>query len=201
MSRLFGAAELLYARRSAGLGELLGGGEEHWEILDADSQAVVGTVAETDLTVLRRAGRLLNNLFPAQQRRSMEVRSADGRALFAIAKPPPKLGLEYAEVYADSLLGTVRLVRTGDQLGLGLFDPRDEGLGEVRFSPERSVASGHKTFTVVAAGGRPIGELQSTKNLGGVGGPTGYRLRVDQDPSDPLRTLVYASPVVRYFLH
>jgi len=201
---LFGSAELLYARRSSGIGELLGGGDEHWEIVDANSQDVVGTVAETDLSVLRRAGRFLNNLFPAQQRRSLEVRDGAGQALLSIAKPVPKLGLEYAEVHQGDGVpaGTIRLVRTAgpDQLGLGFFDPRDERLGEIRYSPERSSATGHKTFTVITADGLPAGELQSTRSRGG-GGPVGYRLRVDDDPPDPLRSLIYASPVVRYFIH
>jgi hypothetical protein len=77
--------------RSAGVGELLGGGDEHLEIVDASSQVVVGTVAETGLTPLRRAGRLLNNLFLTQQRRSLDVRDGTGRPVLTIAKPVPSL--------------------------------------------------------------------------------------------------------------
>jgi hypothetical protein len=203
VSDLFGTAELLYARRSPGLGELLGGGDEHWEILDADGQAVA-SVSETDLTVLRRAGRFLNNLFPDQQRRRLEVRDGAGEVLFAITKPTPKMGLEYAEVTLASgaPAGTVRLVDVAGAggFGLGLFGADDERLGEIRPAPKRTSASGHKTFAVLDAAGTEIGELASTKTRNG-GGPVGYRLRVAAEPADPLRSLVYASPILRHFVH
>jgi hypothetical protein len=203
VSDLSGVPELQYARRSPGIGELLGGGNEHWEIVDAGNQTVA-TVTEADLTVLRRIGRFLNSLFPNQQRRQLEVRDRMGGVLFTITKPPPKPGLEYAEVRTGegASAGTIRLigVNGSDHLGLGLFGPDDERLGEIRYSPKRTSTSGHKTFEVFTAAGTKIGEMASTKTRNG-GGPVGYRLRVSQELSDPLRSLVYASPIVRHFIH
>jgi hypothetical protein len=165
--------------------------------------AVIATVVESDVSMMRRAGRLLNNLFPNQQRHQMEVRDRTGQTLLTIIRQPPKLGREYAEVQMAGGVpaGTVRLIRaTGsDQLGLGLFDAQDAQLGEVRYSQVRTIASGHKSFGVFAADGFEIGDLASTRARGG-GGPVGYRLRVGKSLTEPLRSLVYASPVVRYFI-
>lgn len=203
MTGLPSPGELRYTRLSAGVGDLLGGGDEHWEIFAADG-GVVATVTETDLTVLRRAGRFLNNLFPYQQARSLEVRSTEGETLLAIVKPSPKPGLEYAEVrtHDGAPAGTVRLteVHGTDRLGLGLFGVNDERLAEVRYSSERTSASGHRTFDLVTADGSAIGEMASTKTRGG-GGPVGYRLRVDRELADPLRSLVHAAPIIRHFIN
>jgi hypothetical protein len=198
----FRTTELLYARRWAGLGELVGGGDERWEISDTNGRAVA-TVVETDLTMLRRVGRFLNNLFPDQQRRRLEVQDSASRTLFTIIRVPPKLGLEYAEVWMGdgSPAGTIRLIRPdgSDRPGLGFYNPRDERLGEIRHSQESTRATGHSTSAILAADGTKIGRLANTKTRGG-GGPDGYRLRISQDLPDPLRSLVYASPVVRYFI-
>jgi hypothetical protein len=37
---LFGSTELVYARRSPGLGEFFGGGDEHWEVSEVNGQVV-----------------------------------------------------------------------------------------------------------------------------------------------------------------
>ena len=52
---------------------------------------------------------------------------------------------------------------------------------------------------VAVIGGALIGELASTKTRGG-SGPTGYRMTITETLSEPFRSLVYAAPVVRYFV-
>ena len=202
MSDLFGVKELLYTRRWAGVGEFLGGGDERWDLTDIDGR-VVATVVETELTVLRRAGRFLNNLFPDQQRRRLEIRDSADHTLFTVVKQPPKLGLEYAEVWTDdgSAAGTIRLINPAgsDRFGLGFYDPQDERFGEVRSAKKKTSATGSNTFAVLTADGTQIAEFSGVKTHG-AGGPVGYRLHVGQDLSEPLRTMVYASPLVRYFM-
>lgn len=202
MCDLFGTPELLYTRRWAGFGEFLGGGDERWDLTDGDDR-VVATVVETDLTVLRRAGRFLNNLFPDQQRHRLEIRDSTDHTLFTVVKQPPKLGLEYAEVWMGdgSPAGTIRLIspEASDRFGLAFYDPRDERLGEVRYAKTKTSATGSNTFAVLTADGTEIAEFSGVRTHGG-GGPVGYRLHVSQDLSEPLRSMVYASPIVRYFI-
>lgn len=193
---LFDAADLLYARRTP-----RSRGRERWEIsYDGD---VLATVVETRLTVLDHAGRLLTNLFPAQQRHRLEVRALDEEILFGVVRQPPRLGLEYADVRTGdgSPVGTVRLVRTGkdDGLGLGLYDTRDTRVGEARPDGDGTAASGHRTFALIGADGTRIGRFASTTTCDGAG-PVGYHLTVTGAPPEPLRTLVYATPIARFFM-
>lgn len=203
MPNLFDSTDLVYARRPPGVGDFVGGGREQWEVSGPDG-TVVATVEEIDLTALRRAVRFLNNLFPDQQRRHLEMRDSSGQAQFVIFTQPPKLGLEYAEVRAADgpLAGSVRLIRPdgSDHVGLGFFDSQDNRLGEARYARQKSAGSGHLTLDLLAAGGRSIGELASTKTRGG-SGPTGYRMIITETLSEPLRSLVYATPIVRHFVH
>jgi hypothetical protein len=203
MASLFDSRDLVYARRTSGVGDLVGGGQEHWELSGLDG-TIVATVEETDLTALRRAGRLLNNLFPDQQRRHLAIRDSSGRAQFEVLTRPPKPGLEYAEVRtADGApAGSVRLIRPAgsDHVGLGFYDVQDNRLGEARYAQKKTARNGHRTLDLVAAGGASIGDLASTKTQGG-SGPTGYQLAITEALSEPLRSLVYAAPVVWYFVH
>lgn len=194
---LFDSAELLYSRRTPSPH-----GREHWEISCAGD--LLATVVETRLTLLDHAGRLLNNLFPAQRRHRLEVRDPGGRTLFGMVRQPPRLGLEHADVRTGdgAPIGTVRLVRTGEDDGLGLYDTRDVRVGEARPDRRTTAATGHRTFALVGADGRPIGRFSSTTTRGGTG-PAGYRLTITAEPPappEPLRTLVYATPIARFFM-
>lgn len=204
MPSLFGSNDLVYARCPSGVGDLVGGGRERWEVSGLDG-TIVATVEETDLTALRRAGRFLNNLFPDQQRRRLEMRdSSSGRTQFEVLTQPPKLGLEYAEIRAADgpPAGSVRLIRPdgSDHFGLGFFDVQDNRLGVARYARKKTAGSGHPTLDLLAADGTVIGEFASTKSRAG-SGPTGYRMTITETLPEPLRSLVYAAPIVRHFVH
>lgn len=178
----FTSTELVYARRPPPLGDLVGGFAEHWDISTADG-AIAATVEES-MSALGRAGRFLSNRFAYQQRHRLRVVDPAGRPLLLIVKPPPRLGLEYAEVRdADGVAaGTVRLIEGG----LGFYDCGDARLGEAR--------KNRRTHEMVAADGSAIGEFASTATRGE------YRLRVADGLGDPLRSLVRAAPIVAHFL-
>lgn len=178
----------------------MGGGGEHWDV--ATDGRIIATIGEADPALLEQIGRFLNNRLPKQQRRRMLMRDTTDRTLFEIIRQPPRPGLEYAEVRAadGAPLGTIRLIRPAgsDRLGLGLYDVRDARLGEVRESA-KGTAGRHRWLGVFGVDGSRIAELTSTMPSEGEG-PAEYRLHVTADLPDPLRPLVYAVPIARYFL-
>lgn len=180
----FTSTELVYARRPPPLGDLVGGFAEHWDISTADG-AIAATVEES-MSALGRAGRFLSNRFAYQQRHRLRIVDPAGGPLLLIVKPPPRLGLEYAEVRdADGVAaGTVRLIEGSG--GLGFYDRGDARLGEAR--------KNRRTHEMFAADGSPIGEFAGTATRGG------YRFRVAGGLGDPLRSLVRAAPIVAHFL-
>jgi hypothetical protein len=192
----FTSTELVYARRRPPFGDLVGGFPEHWDICDSGG-AIVATIEE-NMSPLGRAARFLSSRFAYQQRHRLEVLDSSGRPLLVIVKPPPKLGLEYAEVRsADGAgTGTVRLIRPegSDFPGLGLYDRHDTRLAEARENRKKAGAPGHRTYEVSTGDGGMIGEFASTTTRGD------YRLRAADGLAEPLRSLMRAAPVVGYYL-
>lgn len=201
MSDVFAALDLTYVRRVQPLGDLIGGFAERWKVRDAGG--VVLAVVEEELAIADRLSRLvLSNRFGHQQRHRLQVADAAGRPLFRVLRQPPKLGLDYAEIRGASgaAVGVIALTRPigSDRLGFGLCDTADTRLGEA-VQQGRSVGGGRRAFDIHAADRTRIGQFAATAGRSRSADRV-FRLQLTTPLSDPLRTLVYATPIVSYFL-